>query len=413
LLISISTYLLLILMACDGFVNRPKFIKFLRCKLQLKILTLSHEFPPIGTGGGRVAEDIAAGLVERGCEVSVVTPNLNNGDLPVEEVRNGVWIIRIPTKRKELHQAAFSDMADYLFKGFLPAGRFIRDWQPDLIHVHFAVPAGVLAWALTRFKKVPYVITAHLGDVPGGAPAKTKGWFRWVFPFTPPIWKSAARVIAVSEFTRMLALQSYDVGVEVIPNGVEFNDVPRETQVSDPPRIVFAGRFVDQKNPIEIIRILARLRDLPWEFTMLGNGPLFAATEKAVRDSGLEDRVHLPGWVDTETVLAELEKSDILFMPSKSEGMPMIGLQALAAGLALIGGNLGGFVDLIEDGKNGFLCVPNDYVGIQENLRKLLVDRDALLAAKEHSRKLAPRFDIKTVVKMYLELFEEILGVEA
>ena len=376
----------------------------------MKILTLTHEYPPVGTGGGKVAEGIASGLVKHGWEVCIVTPNLKKTGLPAEEVRNGVRIVRVPTNRKLLHQAAFKDMASFLLNGFLPAWRIVRDWQPDLIHVHFAVPAGAMAWVITRFMKIPYVVTAHLGDVPGGAPSKTKGWFRWIFPFTPPIWKSAAKITAVSEFTRNLAIQSYNVEVVVIPNGVEFDDHARETRISAPPRIVFAGRFVDQKNPVEVVQVLARIKDLPWECTMLGNGPLFRDTKRAVKQNQLEDRIHLPGWVDSNDVIAELEQSDILFMPSKSEGMPVIGLQSLAAGLALIGGNLGGFVDLVEEGKNGFLVHPDDHSGIEARLRKLLMDQIALIAAKEHSRKIAPRFHIDNIVEQYLKVFENVLG---
>ena len=69
--------------------------------------------------------------------------------------------------------------------------KLAREWKPDLIHVHFAVPAGALAWILRRLTGIPYVLTAHLGDVPGGVPEKTGRWFRWIYPFTPPIWKKS------------------------------------------------------------------------------------------------------------------------------------------------------------------------------------------------------------------------------
>ena len=68
-------------------------------------------------------------------------------------------------------------------------------------------------------QEVPYVLTAHLGDIPGASPEKTKKWFQYIQPFTPPIWKNAARVIAVSEFSRTMALKSYNVPIDVIPNG--------------------------------------------------------------------------------------------------------------------------------------------------------------------------------------------------
>ena len=60
-------------------------------------------------------------------------------------------------------------MALYCATSFLPTLRHIREWQPDVIHAHFAVPTGALAWAVHRLTGVPYVLTAHLGDVRSAA----------------------------------------------------------------------------------------------------------------------------------------------------------------------------------------------------------------------------------------------------
>ena len=93
-------------------------------------------------------------------------------------------------------------------------------------------------------------MTVHLGDVPGGVPEKTGNWFKWIMPFTRPIWRDAKHVIAVSEFTRQLALEHYEREVEVIPNGVDLDRLrPAGIKVNEPPRIVFAGRFHGAEKP--------------------------------------------------------------------------------------------------------------------------------------------------------------------
>jgi glycosyltransferase involved in cell wall biosynthesis len=165
-----------------------------------------------------------------------------------------------------------------------------------VIHVHFAVPAGPAALVVSRLTGIPYLLTAHLGDVPGGTPEKTGRWFRWIYPFTPPVWKLAARVVAVSEFTRELAIRSYPVEVQVIPNGVDLAALdPGSLRAGSPPLVVFAGRFVTQKNPLQVVRTLAELRDLPWRCAMLGDGPLRAEVEAEIDRRGLRDRFLLPG----------------------------------------------------------------------------------------------------------------------
>jgi glycosyltransferase involved in cell wall biosynthesis len=345
-------------------------------------------------------------LVKRGHEVTILTAHLKG--LPCQEYLEGIRVIRIPSLRRQSYKADMAAMAAYVLIGLLAGYRLIRRWHPDVIHVHFAVPAGALAWALSRLTKLPYVLTVHLGDVPGGVPEKTGRWFRWVLPFTPPIWQAARRVIAVSEFTRQLALQRYPVDIRVIPNGVDLQSLQSgKIVIQSPPVIIFAGRFMPQKNPLQIVATLAEMQDLKWHCIMLGNGPLLEEVRQAIARHGLEARFTLPGWVTPEEVIARFSKSDILFMPSLSEGLPVVGVQALAMGLAIVAGRVGGFVDLVEQGKNGFLCLPDDQAGLQEALRTLLADKSALLNARLESRRLAERFDLSRIVNAYEATFRE------
>ena len=373
----------------------------------MHILVLIHEYPPVGGGGGRVAQDLAEGLVARGHRVTVLTSAL--AELPREETRRGVRIVRLPVARKEAYRATFLSMGLFVLRSVWAGWRMVRRERVDVIHAHFAVPAGAAAWALALLTRVPYVLTAHLGDVPGGTPEKTSKWFRFVYPFTPPIWKRAAQAVAVSSFTRSLARRHYDVPIEVIPNGVDVEVLrPPSLAVHTPPRLVFAGRFMPQKNPLMVVKVLAHLRDLPWHCTMLGDGPLKPAVEEAIRQAGLEDRFSLPGWVTPDEVLAEFDRSDILFMPSRTEGLPVVGVQALAKGLALVVGRAGGFVDVVDEGKNGFLTPPEDAEAIASALRRLLTAPKVLSAFRKASRQKAASFDLRQIVAQYEARFLQI-----
>ena len=306
----------------------------------MRILVLTHEFPPVGGGGGRVAQDLAAGLVRHGHEVRVLTAHLEG--LSSDEMVDGVRIQRIPSKRQAAFRAQFFEMARYDWAALIFGSKLIREWKPDVIHVHFAVPAGAVALALSRLTGVPYLLTAHLGDVPGAVPEKTDGWFRWVYPFTPAIWHGAAKVVAVSQFTRRLALQRYKIAMDVIPNGVAMDLLPERVPYQGVPRIIFAGRFVDQKNPAHLVQALARLRDLPWTCAMLGDGPLLEPVRELAKSCGVSDRFSFPGWVTPADVLEAFTESDILVLPSRSEGLSVVGVQALGLGLALVLSDVGG-----------------------------------------------------------------------
>lgn len=374
----------------------------------MKILVLIHEFPPVGGGGGRAAQDICRGLIQRGHEITVLTAHLKG--LPREEAVDGIRVLRLPSLRWEAFRADLKAMGAFVLAGLWAGYRLIRHWHPDLIHVHFAVPAGALAWVLSGLTGVPYMMTVHLGDVPGGIPEKTSGWFKWVLPLTHPIWRDAKHVVAVSEFTRQLAQQHYSREIEVIPNGVDLDQLrPANIKVNDPPRIVFAGRMVAQKNPVQIVRTLAELKNMNWQCVMLGDGPLMPDVRREIVQHHLEERFTLLGWVTPEEVLVWFDKSDILFMPSLSEGLPVVGVQALAKGLAFVVSNIGGFVDLVEEGKNGFLIGEEKTEKFSTVLRRFLSDPNELKPFRKASLQIASRFDINQIVEHYEEVFVGVI----
>lgn len=375
----------------------------------MRILTVIYEFPPIGGGGGRAAYDICRELAARGHEVTVLTAHMDS--LPREEIRDGIRLVRIRSRRTEPFSASFQTMLSYVLAGFVPGLLLIWRFRPHIIHTHFAVPSGALAFALSVLTGVPYILTAHLGDVPGGVPEKTAYWFGWIEPFTKPIWKRAKRVVAVSEFTRQLALKHYPVEIRVVPNGADFMHlVPDHVELNRPPRIVFAGRFVNQKNPLAIVRVLAALKDLDWTCSMLGDGPMFEEVKQEIEKHGMTGRFHLPGWVTPDDVLNEFSKSDILFMPSHTEGLPVVGVQALVKGLAIVASKIGGFLDLVEEDKNGFLIEVKDQAAFSNALRELLTNREHLLRFRRASLEKARDFDIQKIVDQYESMMREAIG---
>jgi glycosyltransferase involved in cell wall biosynthesis len=373
----------------------------------MKILILTHEFPPVGGGGGRVAQDLASGLARRGHQVHVLTARLEG--LPVEETTYGVHIQRIASMRREAFRATFAEMARYDWSALIVGKKVIRSWKPDVIHAHFAVPAGAAAFILSKVTGVPYLLTAHLGDVPGALPEKTDRWFKWVYPFTPAIWRHAAKVVAVSGFTRRLALEHYPIPIDVIPNGIDLKKLPVHLSANGaPPQIVFAGRFVEQKNPQHIVDALAGLKNLSWTCSMLGDGPLLESVHERVIACGLSERVAFPGWVTPEDVLNVFARSDILVLPSRSEGLSVVGVQALGMGLALVLSDAGGNSELVRDGENGFLFPSGDVEALSSALKKLLENRIMLQSAQQKSRELAQQFDLEAIIGQYEKLFGAI-----
>ena len=375
----------------------------------MKILVIIHEFPPIGGGGGPIARDLSLQWVKSGHQVRVVTAKF--GDLPAFEKIDGLEVVRLDSHRTESFRAKMGAMIGFLTAAVRYCCFECKDFHPDIIHVHFAVPNGPAAMAAAAKMKVPYVITAHLGDIPGASPEKTKKWFSFIQPFTPPIWKKAARVIAVSEFSKQMALKSYNVPIDVIANGIDYDKIKNpEVLPHETPEIVFAGRFVPQKNLFQVIKTLSEIKDLNWHATLIGDGQDREKIEAAAVDAGLTDRISFPGWKTPEEVIEIFHHADILFMPSRTEGLPVTGIQGMACGLALLLSDAGGNPEIITIGQNGYIHAPDDTEGFAKDFRLLLSEPEKLLKMRRESLIRAAAFDIKNTADEYLKVFGEVIN---
>jgi glycosyltransferase involved in cell wall biosynthesis len=366
----------------------------------MRVLVLCYEYPPIGGGGGRVAKTIAEKLVQRGHDVRVQTAGMPH--LPKLERVNGVAVHRARSFRRHEDRCTVPEMALFLATSFVPTLRQIRAPWPDVVHAHFAVPTGALAYAASLFGDVPYVLTVHLGDVPGGFPDQTDRLFRCLKPLTVPIWRRAAAITAVSGHVRELAMRAYGVPVETIVNGIELpSALAHAVALHTPRQLIFAGRFVSQKNLLLAVEALAQLRDLNWRATFIGDGPLMSEIRGRVQARGLAERISLPGWQDSASVERAMAESDLFLIPSSAEGLPMAAVQALRHGLAIVGTDIGGLHDVIVDEHNGFRVPVGDVDALAARLRALLEDDAMLLKMRAASWEHARLFDLDAITTQY------------
>ncbi|GAB4173078.1 MAG: glycosyltransferase family 4 protein [Terrimicrobiaceae bacterium] len=341
---------------------------------------------------------VAEGLAARGHEVRVVTIGMKH--LPTCEQTYGVRVIRPRSWRRSEDTCAVHEMAGYLITALPETIRQLAVWKPDVMHAHFVVPTGVLAWVTASVFRCPLVVTAHLGDVPGGVPEQTEGLFRLAAPMARLVWRSATRRTAVSSFVANLATRAFGSDSEVILNGIPAVKFIPDFQQGNVPRLLMVGRLSVQKNPVMAIEGLGRLRDLEWELDIIGQGPLESAVRKAVAEQGLTQRVRFHGWLEGEIVHCLMRESDVLLMPSLHEGLPMAAVEALWHGLAIVGTRIGGLRDVVRPGQNGALSElhPDSFA---DALRSLLSSPTRLKAAREASLRLAAEFDFEKSLTAY------------
>ncbi len=371
----------------------------------MRILVLCYEYPPIGGGGGRVAQTVAEALVARGHEVRVQTAAL--GWKSVRETIGGVEVFRTASGRRAPDTCRVHEMGAYCATSFWPALQHAWNWSPDVIHAHFAMPTGMLAWAVRRLSRVPYVLTAHLGDVPGGVPEQTDKLFRFIGPFAHRVWHEAAAATAVSSFVRKLAVDAYHRPVHCVLNGVDMTGAPPPAAPKDIRELVFVGRFNEQKSPTFLPPVLRKCRLKNWRLTAIGDGPLMPAFRRSVLASGIEDHVKVRGWLDAAEVQRILRSSDVLLMPSQSEGLPVAGIEALKCGLAILASDIPGVQDVVENGRNGFLLPVLHEDPWTWKIDWLLDRPDVLAAMKRASWEKAREFDLDRIIGQYETVLQQ------
>ncbi len=371
----------------------------------MRILILNYEHPPIGGGGGRLAAKVGAGLVAQGHEVRVLTSGMAH--LPIESIEQGMEVRRLRAFRKREDTCSVPEMAAWVAVAIPVAIAEVLRWKPDVIHAHFAVPTGAVAWVASKLTGIPYVLTAHLGDVPGGVPEQTGRLFRWIQPFTVPIWKDAAATTAVSSFVAKLAQKAYGIMPQVILNGMEIPPPPT-LGAHEPTRLLMVGRMSVQKNPLLTIQSLGWMKDLPWHCTIIGDGPLLAEAKEEVVRLSLTDRIDFQGWVSADEVSEAMRGSDILLIPSLSEGLPMVAVEALAHGMAIVGSRIGGLADVShETGEHvnaRLFELTQGAEGCIAALKSFLLNPIALREARVASLALASGFDLNHSLDQYEQL---------
>jgi len=375
----------------------------------MKILTVCYEYPPVGGGGGRVAAQISRSLAARGHEVRVQTSRA--GSLPSRETDScGVDVRRVFSFRRSPDTCSVPEMAAYVACNAIPVCNAARSWRPDVMHVHFAVPTGPVAWLAHHMAGVPYVLTAHLGDVPGGTPEQTDHLFRVLRPLTVPIWRDAAAVTAVSSHVAELARKAYSVSPEVIFNGTESRSAtPTSPDPSGILRLLFVGRMSVQKNPVFLSEVFARMRAGNWRATFIGDGPLRGELETALRHAGVAGHCNFVGWADGNAVQQHLGVSDVLLLPSLSEGLPVAAIEAVSRGLAIAGSNIPGLRDVVVDGENGWL-LPSDAAAWASALDAAASNPGDLARRKAESLRIASRFDLAKITDQYERVLQSAAG---
>ena len=373
----------------------------------MKILVLNYEYPPLGGGAGPVCKQLCEHYVRRGHEVDVVT--MGYSGLPKQEEIGGVQVTRVPAFRKRPDICETHEMLSYVVSALPRVVGRLRRRGYDIIHTHFVIPTGLLAYLATRVSAVPYVITAHGSDIPGFNPDRFRAEHHVTRPLLRLIMRNAAWLTSPSQYLRRRIVESCGpFAIDHVPNGI---DVSRFRPQPKLRRILMTGRLLRRKGFQHVLEALRGI-EADFEVHIAGDGPMRRELETIA--GKLEATVRFHGWLEhASALLKELyETSSIFCLPSESENASISLLEAMLAGTAVVTSNVTGCPETVGD--TGFVVPPNDPAALRRVLSRLLASDDIYLEEGRRARqRVKDEFDWEKIGDVYLARLEALSGAHA
>jgi L-malate glycosyltransferase len=207
--------------------------------------------------------------------------------------------------------------------------------------------------------------------------------------------------------------------LRVIYNGVDCIYYSPENEYAKPSTfppqfkgkiLLSAGRLVEEKDHFTLLESLRILFDKGHDILLLvvGDGYLRDSICKKIDDLGLNNKVIMVG---TRSNIADyLYYSDIFVLSSKSEGLPMVILEAMASGTPVVSTTVGGIPEIIKNEKTGLLVPPQNPVLFASAIERLLIDSELSKQISDEARRLMlEKFDLRRITEEYCQLYKNIM----
>ncbi len=267
----------------------------------------------------------------------------------------------------------------FLFAALLPGVRKLhRETPVQVIHAHSALPCGHAAVLLGRELQIPSVVTVHGLDA--FFRNQVHGYAgKWCERVAAMVYRSAARVVCVSEKVRGQVIQGRASAgnTVVVPNGVDpqlFAPVQNESEVTG--AILSVGNLIPIKGHELLLRAFAAIHQRPQDacLEIIGEGPELPRLRELATSLAIVERVRFLGRQNRNQVAEAMRRCTLFALPSRYEGLGCVYLEAMSAGKAAVACRGQGIEEVIENGQNGVLILPNDLPALTQVLSDLLRD---------------------------------------
>jgi len=374
----------------------------------MRIAYLTQPYPPMVSGASIIAEQLAQSMARRGHEVLVIAAS-DTGRRSLVHQKN-LTLLRLNSIRNPFR--ANQRLLRFPHKEVSQA---LRNFRPDLIHVHEPFQSGWLGLSYARAHDIPILYTAHqlpwfissyLPDFPG------------LRSFVERIVWAYARWLA-GQFTAILsptktisAVIKEKAGVKpvTIPYGIDLQTFDPQKHhgkgaeirealgiPGEAPIILHVGRLDKDKGVDKVIRAAATvIPKSEAHLLIVGDGSQRSALEALCKSLGLESRVRFTGFVtDKHTLAGIYTASNIFISASEIETQGIVFIEAAACGLPIAAVNATCISEVVHEGLNGFLAGPGNIPALSSAIEKILRRPECARRMKANARLLAEGYDLE------------------
>lgn len=294
--------------------------------------------------------------------------------------------------------------------------RKIIEINPDIVHsLGSHMPYSTVA-ALVR-NKYPTLLTVYgIGSIE----IEFKKGIDFIFsrlialPHTKYVLSKVPNIIAVSLHVKNLINDVTKSRIYVIPNGIDFEDI-RNVQPhksTEYPYILYIGGLYKIKGIDILLNAVPKIREKisnPHIY-IAGSGPEEGNLKKLVKELNIEESVKFLGFISEEDKFKFYLSSKIAVVPSRWDSLPTTLLEAMACGRSIIASNVGGILEVIEDGENGLLFESGNVEDLADKIIMLLKDEELREEMGKAAKEKAKSYDWKKIAERTVEIYKEVIA---
>ncbi len=360
--------------------------------------------PKIDGITNRLRHTIAC-LREAGHEVRVFAP-----DTSVEE-HAGARVVRIPATAFPPYPEVRASAPDPRI-----AWELFR-FRPDVVHAVGPACLGIWGILAARAQGLPVVASYHT-DLPGYAPRYGFGWLApALWPLIRQVHNGAHLNLVPSRHTQR-ELREHGIhrvgiwrgGVDTVRFHPRRRSLAMRTRLAggrpDGPVVLYAGRLSPEKSIEELAWVLEAVPEA--RLALVGDGPGRAALEQVFAD----DPVTFMGFLRGQELAEAFASADLFVMPSTTETLGFVVMEAMASGVPVLGADAGGIPDMIRHGENGLLFDPGSRSALVRAARELLHRPDKRRFFAEQGRKTAENASWENETRKLVDDYRRAVGLQ-